>query len=90
MGSNGLEGYDGNILFSVVPPGIKPVDPIGSGDAVSAGIALSMIHRYDLRQALITGAALGTANCLSMIPGSISSKDVWEIANRVKVEDLSG
>ena len=65
----GIQSFD--------PPQIDPVNPIGSGDAMSAGIALGLSRGDSLEDALKLGMACGAANALSLTSGVVDP-DVLE------------
>lgn len=56
---------------SFEPPKITPVNPIGSGDAMSAGLALGLARGDSLETALRLGMACGAANALSLTSGVV-------------------
>jgi len=70
----------------VAPEGAQ--NPIGSGDAVTAGIAQTLLRGHSLKQALRLGTALGTANCLNLYPGRIEPSEYGEILDRVELQGL--
>jgi tagatose 6-phosphate kinase len=87
-GARGLEGYDGRSAWRAEPPAVRALNPIGSGDAVSAGIARAFLSGAGLREALPDAAALGTASCLSLIPGDIQPGGVEELRRRIHLRRL--
>jgi 1-phosphofructokinase/tagatose 6-phosphate kinase len=62
---------DNGILDRVSPPGISPVNTIGSGDSVAAGTAFTLAGGTGLKEAVIEGARYGAANAELLKPGSI-------------------
>lgn len=85
-GAEGVEGFDGQSYLQAAAPKIQVQNPIGSGDAVTAGIAHTLLRGQSLEQALRRGTALGTANCLNLYPGRIESAAYQEILDRVDVQ----
>ncbi|HEB10718.1 MAG TPA: hypothetical protein ENI06_05850 [Spirochaetales bacterium] len=98
-GAEGAEGCDGSKLVRVSLPDVKAVNPIGSGDAFSAGIIASVLDEigegavirkfpeaFSLERALKWGAAMGTANCLNINPGFVELTVLEKIFERVVVE----
>jgi tagatose 6-phosphate kinase len=61
----------------IVPPRLQATNPIGSGDAVLAGIACGIARtgRMDLA-AVRLGVAAGSANALTAMPGHVRLADV--------------
>ena len=85
-GAEGVEGFDGQSYLHAAAPKIEVQNPIGSGDAVTAGIAHTLLRGQSLEQALRRGTALGTANCLNLYPGRIESPAYREILDRVDLQ----
>lgn len=71
-----LFSRNGGECHALHPPVIETVNPIGSGDAVSAGIALGLAQGYADDEAVRLGIAMGTANALTLRPGEFSAEDV--------------
>jgi tagatose 6-phosphate kinase len=88
LGAGGVEGFDGRSHLHAPVPRIEVSNPIGSGDAVSAGIAQTLLQGGSLEQALRRGAALGTANCLSLYPGRIEPSEFDHILERIEIRPL--
>ena len=102
MGAAGVEAFDGNILIHAAPPKVKVVNAIGSGDAAAAGAAWTLHEvisahgkaealssRECLREALLCAAAMGTANCLNPINGSVSPADYRSVRDRTDISEVS-
>jgi tagatose 6-phosphate kinase len=87
-GAAGIEGFDGRNLLLAAPPRVRVVNPIGSGDATSAGVASSYLRSEDLRTALTKGVAMGTANCLNLFPGQVRPEDYRRLLGEVAIEEL--
>jgi tagatose 6-phosphate kinase len=87
-GPRGLEGYDGREALRAAPPAVRALNPIGSGDAVSAGIARAYLAGAGLAEALTEATALGTANCLSLIPGHFDLQQVRRLSRRISATPL--
>jgi tagatose 6-phosphate kinase len=66
------------------PPRIKAVNPIGSGDAVTAGIAFGLWKHRSLVDAVQLGVACGTANALTPIAGDVRLADVRRLLPQVR------
>jgi len=78
--------FDGGNIWRISAPSISVVNPIGSGDAFTAGAALGLLRGDDLGEACRLGSACGAANALTLMAGEIDPKEVERIAARVKVE----
>ncbi|MEI8121775.1 MAG: PfkB family carbohydrate kinase [bacterium] len=84
--SNGTKAtvvFDGSSSWPVMPPRIKAVNPIGSGDAMLAGLAVGLHRRQTLESAVELGLACGAANALTATPGVIRMADVKEQLTRI-------
>lgn len=78
--------FDRNIFYRIIPPRIKVVNPIGSGDAFTAGVVWRLLRGDDLGEACRWGAAAGAANALTSMPGELNRKDVNRLAKEVRVQ----
>lgn len=70
------------------PPKIEPVNPIGSGDCLAAGIAWALDRGEETPQAVKIGIAAGVENALRLLPGRIGEQAVLERAESVTVETV--
>jgi tagatose 6-phosphate kinase len=77
--------FDRNIFWRVISPRIRAVNPIGSGDAFTAGVVWRLLRGDGLGEACRWGAAAGAANALTPMPGELSRKDVIRLAKEVRV-----
>lgn len=57
--------------FRVRPPRVKAVNPVGSGDAMLAGMAVALSRGESMRDAVRLGVGCGAANALSAVPGDL-------------------
>ncbi len=87
-GKDATLASDGKSIWRIVPPPIKPVNPIGSGDAFTAGVTWKMLHGENLGEACRWAAACGAANALSLMPGELDFADVKHLALSVLVEKV--
>jgi len=72
----------------VVPPRIAARNPIGSGDAVAAGLVWQLLRGADLGEACRWGTAAGSANALTRMAAEVTRADVERLACEVRVEAL--
>jgi len=70
-------------VLELIPPPINAVNPVGSGDAVTAGIAFALQAGKSVDEALINGMACGAANALNLISGCIQPEDVARLRGEV-------
>lgn len=79
---------DAEHLWRIEPPTVRVVNPIGSGDAFTAGLVWRLVQKDDLGQACRWAAAAGAANALSAMPGDLERNDVERLADQVKLTKL--
>ena len=89
VGRDPTLAFDGRHFWSVVPPRIDVVNPIGSGDSFTAGLVWRLLQGDDLGEACRWGAAAGSANALTAMAGEVRREDVDRLAGEVRIERLS-
>ncbi len=62
--------------YKVKVPEINTINPVGSGDSMVAGFAVSILRKYDLETMLRLAAACGTANAMEAETGRIDIDNV--------------
>jgi 1-phosphofructokinase family hexose kinase len=72
------------------PPAGEVVNPIGCGDALTAGIACATRRGADIVEAVQLGMAAAAANLQHLLPGRFDSAGIEERARGVRVEELYG
>jgi 1-phosphofructokinase family hexose kinase len=80
--------FDGSQFWRIHPPKIIAVNPIGSGDAFTAGLVWRLLRGANLGEACRWACAAGAANALTMMAGGVRRKDVLRLAAEVKVEEI--
>ncbi len=70
------------------PPKIRAVNPVGSGDAVTAGLAVALNAGKGLAEALVDGMACGAANALNLVSGTINLEDVERLRAEVRINSV--
>ena len=81
--------FDGRSFWRVQAPQITAVNPIGSGDAFTAGLLWRLLRGEDLGEACLWAAAAGAANALTLMAGEVRQDDVKQLARQVTVEPLN-
>ena len=79
---------DGQEVWRIHSPKIKTINPIGSGDAFTAGLVWRLTQKETLGEACRWGAAAGAANALSAMPGELNRNDVERLAAKIQVEKI--
>ncbi len=101
LGAEGMEAFDGARFLLAVPPSIRVIDTVGSGDAASAGIGLALeeallagdgakasVFADCFEKALLTGTAMGTANCLNTVNGKVAYEDFISVRDGVTIREV--
>ena len=78
---------DGTAL-ELFPPEIEAVNPVGSGDAVTAGTALSLLRGEPLDEAVMTGLAWGASNALHLACGVVEPEEIAALRPRVRARAI--
>lgn len=86
LGAHGAVFSDGEAFWMLRAPTVKVVNPIGSGDSVTAGIAVGLTRGHSLLDACVLGIACGSANAMTETPGVVREEDVGELRPKVVVE----
>ena len=83
-----LLGADGS-AWRIVPPCLdEVVNPIGSGDSVTAGLVSAWVGGHSMEDAARYGAACGTANAVNLRPADFTMPQVRKFVRRTRVEKL--
>jgi tagatose 6-phosphate kinase len=80
--------FDGKQFWRIHAPNIAAVNPIGSGDAFTAGLVWRLLRGADLGEACRWASAAGAANALTLLAGEVRRKDVQRLAAEVKIEKI--
>jgi tagatose 6-phosphate kinase len=75
--------------YRAFPPEIEPVNPIGSGDCLLAGLVDGRLAGFEPSVLLQRGVASAVANALVWDAGAIDAGEVRRIEGNVKVEVCS-
>ena len=87
-GKNPTLAFDGESIWRVESPVIPAVNPIGSGDAFTAGLVWRLVQGDNLGESCRWAAAAGTANALTVMAGELDKIDVERLAGKAKVERI--
>jgi len=74
--------------WQVVPPLIRQVNPIGSGDCYLAALAHGWLQRFNFEDRLRYAASAGSANALKLGVATVSPAEVQALLGQVRVERL--
>ena len=85
-GKAGAVVSDGQTFWRVRSPKVAAINPIGSGDALAAGLASAISRGQRLPEACKLAVACGAANALTPVAGVVRPDDVSELVERVEIE----
>ncbi|MBI4658976.1 MAG: 1-phosphofructokinase family hexose kinase [Verrucomicrobia bacterium] len=80
--------FDGRTFWRILSPRLRPVNPIGSGDALTAALVWRLARGEALEEACRWGMAAGAANALTLQAGEVNRADVERLVREVKVERI--
>lgn len=91
LGHDGLvwKPTNSDCVFHANSPKVAVRSAVGSGDAAVAGFAYAMERKFGAQDSLKLAAACGTANCLSELPGQLSTTEVQRLRELVKIQVVS-
>ena len=89
LGKQGaIAAYEG-IVYDVVPPKVKAVSTIGSGDSMIAGLLFGLEQGMPIDDALRLGCAAGAATAMSDGTDIGKKADIDKLAAEVKVSKIA-
>ncbi|MFA7256786.1 MAG: PfkB family carbohydrate kinase [Kiritimatiellales bacterium] len=71
--------------YTFTVPVIKAVNPIGSGDSVSAGTAYALAKGHSLVEAFVFGLACGTSNAMNIEPGVVNPDQLGDLVKQIRI-----
>jgi tagatose 6-phosphate kinase len=80
--------FDGRTFWKIFSPRIAAINPIGSGDAFTAGLVWRLSRGDNLGEACRWAAAVGAANALTLLAGEINPPDVERLVREVTVQPV--
>lgn len=80
----------GESSWRIQPPTVKALNPIGSGDSVTAGLLHGLTTGRSAIASAVWGIACGSANAMSEIPALFDRADVEALLSRVRVTSIDG
>jgi tagatose 6-phosphate kinase len=87
-GKDAVFAFNGKSSWKLRPPHVRAINPIGSGDAFTAGLVSRLIRGEQLPDACRWACATGAANALTLMPGELNPDDVERLVAAVEVEQL--
>lgn len=89
MGRSGslLGGRESDQRYQIFPPTIDAINPIGSGDSLTAGTAYAhFVLGKPMPEAVVYGTATAAANCLTPTSGVVHVADVTHLLGEVQMD----
>lgn len=82
--------FDGRTFWRITPPNVEVRNPIGSGDSFTAAMVARMAGGDDFEETCRWGAAAGSANALTILPGELDADVLRGLVKKVLLERLPG
>lgn len=77
-------------LWRTLPPKVRTINPVGSGDAFCAGLSLGIANNLPLGETLTWAVASGTANAMHPETGHIEMNTLEQLLPQVKTIEMGG
>lgn len=77
---------NGSEFWTVEIPKVAPLNPIGSGDCLAAGIAVELSRGTALPDAALLGVAAAVSNAMTMFAGFIEMNDVERFGKQLTIQ----
>ncbi len=87
-GKNDVYLINKNAIIKFIPPSIKEVNAIASGDCLTAGLMGKYMETNDIVEAVCYGIATGSANAEKLIPVDIAKGRVEQLNTDLMVETI--
>jgi tagatose 6-phosphate kinase len=85
LGAEGAIAFDGRQFWRIRLPKVMAVNTIGSGDALTAGLAAALARGQPLPDACRLGCACGAANAITLVSGEVYLEDVQAMMAQVQI-----
>lgn len=89
LGGEGAIFATEEAIYQAKPPKIKPVNTVGSGDAMVAALAVCMTKQISIEKMMRYAVAISAANTLSTITGDFKQEDMNLIYEQIKIENIT-
>lgn len=88
LGEQGAVAQDDTTTWYAKPPPLEIVSTVGSGDALTAGLATGLLRGQPLAEALRLGVACGAANTLTPGGGAMETHTLHTVAANTSIQVL--
>lgn len=89
LGNKGSILSNGKETYKAIPPEIKVINPVGSGDSFLAGFAYALYMSSDILECLKIATAAGTANASIWDAACIQKDQIFNLVSKVKIKRIS-
>lgn len=79
---------NGTEVWTITPPTLEAVNPIGSGDSLAAGIGVGLLRGQTMLEAMKLGFAAGCANVLTAYAAHVDPEDVQRLLPMIQLSKL--
>lgn len=86
LGAEGCIALCGNQLYRVHIPSVNVSNPVGSGDALVAGMSHAIAKKSPVEEVLRIGVTCGTLNAMNEKTGAIQTEKFDHIYRQVRIE----
>ncbi len=86
LGADGMIAIHKNDCLLCSGPLIEPVDTVGCGDAMVAGLLVAQSREFSFAETCRMAVACGAGNALHHGPGVIERDEVWHLMEQVRIE----
>lgn len=86
VGEKGCYALVENDVYHFIPPKVKTINTVGSGDAFMAGCAIGLKNEYNILNTIKLGMACGIANTKFFKTGVVTKKLVFDLFEKIKLE----
>ncbi|MGF7049031.1 tagatose 6-phosphate kinase [Paenibacillus sp. DS2015] len=90
QGERGALAVSADYQYRIHIPQVEAVNPVGSGDAMMAGLVSALYRGSDIQDVLLLGAACGTANTLNKMAGKVTLEDIAMIQQGIEITLIKG
>ena len=85
-GKAGATVSDGQRFWRVRPPAVQAISPIGSGDALAAGLACAIARGQSMPEACKLAVACGAANAMTDRAGYLRPQDAASLLPQIELQ----
>ncbi len=89
VGARGSVAVSVDGVWEALPPAVKTISAVGSGDAFLGGLVFALLKSADFSRAICLGTAAGAANAATFGAGNIDAGFVFSLAEQVQVRRIS-